>query len=649
PEQNELLDPIFDFAPSWSPLGFSATIRSDVDPLSGVTNIDIDPVREGNQWRFSLDISRTNESTDSFVAFVKWIDQATIDRYADASLELRDLDGAVISDVGWYDFTQRVPGGDGVAIGSNGGTVLYLDYIITDNSFGDSNPAVGVIDDPGIPIFINYLNDNRPLVVSSPTVNEQSPFAELSVAGAAKQLVELQLVNGTATDGGTDFGAASGTGLEYSADGGVTWTAYTGGLVELPTTGTILVRTPLVQDGIPDDGETFQLSAQTTGGATFTGTATIIDDGAAEDDRTTVYEQGGSLNPMPWRAAMGNVLANDDNTRGGTVTGIRTGGLEGQGTAGTVGSSLQGQYGVLSIRSHGAFTYSLDNNNPLVDQLPEGGRLVEQFNYTMTNGEWSDIAVIVIDIVGANDSPVLAFEQISLGDVPVNTGVTESPEGPVGVVVSTVLSTVGAQANVSDVDLGTSIGFAITGIDQTNGSWWFSEDNGNTWARMAPVSEASPRLLTSTARVYFRPDRNVTGEIPHGFTFRAWDQSRGLAGQTAPIGSLGDSLSVIHAAAALNVAMPAATVLEFGTSTPTPGLRQTAPVGDVAVRNEHVSPAVITSVTPEARVVTLGTGPVEIVSPQGDVTIGRGGTGVLIVRDVPVGSLVRFETSFGVV
>ncbi|NDH94060.1 MAG: hypothetical protein EBZ13_05900, partial [Planctomycetia bacterium] len=278
-----------------------------------------------------------------------------------------------------------------------------------------------------------------------------------------------------------------------------------------------------------------------------------------------------------------------------------------------------------------------------------GGRLVEQFNYTMTNGEWSDIAVITIDIVGANDSPVLAFEQIILGDVPVNTGVTESPEGPVGVVVDTVLSTVGAQANVSDVDLGTSIGFAITGIDQTNGSWWYSEDNGNTWARMAPVSEASPRLLSSTARVYFRPDRNVTGEIPHGFTFRAWDQSRGLAGQTAPIGSLGDSLSIIHAAAALNVAMPAATVLEFGTSTPTPGLRQTAPAGDVAVRNEHVSPAVITSVDDGARVVTLGTGPVEIVSPDGNVTIGRGGTGVLTVRDVAVGSLVYLETSFGVV
>ena len=234
---------------------------------------------------------------------------------------------------------------------------------------------------------------------------------------------------------------------------------------------------------------------QTTGGSVFTGTATIVDDGKAEDDRSTAYEQGGDLNPMPWRAAIGNVLANDDNTRGGTVTAIRTGGVEGQGAAGVVGATLQGQYGVLNIRSHGAYSYTLDNNNPLVDQLPEGGRLVEQFNYTMTNGEWSDIAVITIDIIGANDSPVLLVSEVSLGEVPVNTGVTEAPEGPVGVVVSTVLTDVGEAANVSDVDLGTSVGFAITGIDQTDGTWWYSEDDGVNWARMAPVSEAAPRLL----------------------------------------------------------------------------------------------------------------------------------------------------------
>ena len=162
-------------------------------------------------------------------------------------------------------------------------------------------------------------------------------------------------------------------------------------------------------------------------------------------------------------------------------------------------------------------------------------------------------------------------------------------------------------------------------------------------------ARTAPRLLTSTARVYFRPDRNVTGEIPVGFTFRAWDQSRGMAGQTASVGSLGDALSVIQAAAGLNIAMPGATLLEYGTDSSLVSLRQAAPAGDVAVRNEHVAPAVIESVTPGARVITLGAGPVNIVAPQGDVTIGRGGTGVLTVSDVPLGAMVSLETSFGVV
>ncbi len=95
--------------------------------------------------------------------------------------------------------------------------------------------------------------------------------------------------------------------------------------------------------------------------------------------------------------------------------------------------------------------------------------------------------------------------------------------------------------------------------------------------------------------------------------------------------------------------MPGATLLEYGTDSSLVSLRQAAPAGDIAVRNEHVAPAVIDSVTPGARVVTLGTGPVNIVAPQGDVTIGRGGTGVLTVSDVPVGAMVSLETSFGVV
>jgi hypothetical protein len=62
-------------------------------------------------------------------------------------------------------------------------------------------------------------------------------------------------------------------------DGGLTWTPYTGGEVVLPESGSILVRTPVINDSVFDNGETFQLVATTTGGERSAGTATLRDDG----------------------------------------------------------------------------------------------------------------------------------------------------------------------------------------------------------------------------------------------------------------------------------------------------------------------------------------------------------------------------------
>ena len=102
-----------------------------------MTNIDQDPSRPGFQWRFTVDISRTGETVDTFMAFIKWVDQATIDAYRAANLPLVDLTGDPITKPGWVDFTRIAPGGDGVTIGSSSGNILFLDYTITDNAFGD--------------------------------------------------------------------------------------------------------------------------------------------------------------------------------------------------------------------------------------------------------------------------------------------------------------------------------------------------------------------------------------------------------------------------------------------------------------------------------------------------------------------------------
>ena len=124
-------------------------------------------------------------------------------------------------------------------------------------------------------------NDDRVVAVTSPTVNEASPYAVFTVTGTAGQTVSLGLTAGTGTGGGTDFGSATATtNLQYSIDGGANWLDYsTTGAFALPAGGSVLVRTPINNDATPDNNEAFTLTATPAGGQAATGTGTIKDDG----------------------------------------------------------------------------------------------------------------------------------------------------------------------------------------------------------------------------------------------------------------------------------------------------------------------------------------------------------------------------------
>ncbi|MBV0881847.1 VCBS domain-containing protein [Noviherbaspirillum sp. L7-7A] len=130
----------------------------------------------------------------------------------------------------------------------------------------------------------------------------------------------------------------------------------------------------------------------------------------AVDDVASAAEAGGTTNVTPGYDAAGNVLANDtdvDNIASSrTITAVRLGGVEGSGTAGTVGSALQGSYGTLTVQAAGSYCYAVDNNNATVNGLAAGATLVEQFNYTVSDGSASDVAVLAITINGANDAPL---------------------------------------------------------------------------------------------------------------------------------------------------------------------------------------------------------------------------------------------------
>lgn len=176
----------------WDPITFG------IRPVSGQDKLtDYDSSRNGTQVRVVIDISRSQATTSTFDGFVKYVSEETIKAYADASLNLVDLDGNFITDdpgtpeadglgAGWYDFKRRTDGsgnpvGNGATyIVDGSGNITGIELILTDNEFGDIDPAENSIIDP----LYNTLSESlhlRPTDDGKGLVLEGSPGQSLWV------------------------------------------------------------------------------------------------------------------------------------------------------------------------------------------------------------------------------------------------------------------------------------------------------------------------------------------------------------------------------------------------------------------------------------------------------------------------------------
>jgi hypothetical protein len=145
----------------------------------------------------------------------------------------------------------------------------------------------------------------------------------------------------------------------------------------------------------------------------------------------------------------------------------------------------------------------------------------------------TDTASIVVTAV--NDAPVFdTTKSPSLAPVKPNTA---NPVGKVGTLIDALVHLSGSLKNVSDVDLGTKTGIAITAAS-TSGTWFYSLNNGSTWAALGGVSTASAKLLAAdgATRLYFKPNANFKGTIASAITFRAWDRTTGTNGSNVNVG-----------------------------------------------------------------------------------------------------------------
>nr|WP_277876478.1 DUF4347 domain-containing protein [Trichocoleus sp. FACHB-40] len=132
-------------------------------------------------------------------------------------------------------------------------------------------------------------------------------------------------------------------------------------------------------------------------------------------------------------------------------------------------------------------------------------------------------------IVAANQAPVLD----NTGN-PTLIEITEDPTTNNGTLVSALIAS-GAGGNpITDADTGAVEGIAVTGVDNTNGTWQYFINGGTTWSNFT-VSPTSATVLRDTASIRFVPNLNYNGSVADGITFRAWDATDGRASGTTGV------------------------------------------------------------------------------------------------------------------
>ena len=96
-------------------------------------------------------------------------------------------------------------------------------------------------------------------------------------------------------------------------------------------------------------------------------------------------------------------------------------------------------------------------------------------------------------------------------------------------------------AGITDVDVPSVKGLAVTGVDATNGTWYYTLD-GSSWNTLSGVGTNSARLLRgddAVSRVRFVPKLHFNGTAT--LSYQAWDQTIGTSGGTVALNPTGGS------------------------------------------------------------------------------------------------------------
>ena len=116
---------------------------------------------------------------------------------------------------------------------------------------------------------------------------------------------------------------------------------------------------------------------------------------------------------------------------------------------------------------------------------------------TATDGTGANItSSFQLTVTNTNDAPV-----INVTANPALTAIAADTTDPTGDTVADII----VDGSITDVDGAAVEAIAVTGVDDTNGSWEYSTDGGANWTSLAGVSDSSALLLGPSAKLRFTP------------------------------------------------------------------------------------------------------------------------------------------------
>lgn len=119
----------------------------------------------------------------------------------------------------------------------------------------------------------------------------------------------------------------------------------------------------------------------------------------AVDDANSTMEEP-SVNPI-----FGDVTSNDFNPLNNSLSVID---VDGTSIPAASNAVISGIYGDLTINSDGTYDYQLRNADLNVQALAGGEVVTDTFSYTVTDGAFTDSALLTISITGTEDDPIIS-------------------------------------------------------------------------------------------------------------------------------------------------------------------------------------------------------------------------------------------------